>query len=97
VIYFYGIPFNYIQAALIIHMVAHVCELDVGEVIYNVADTHIYLNHIDALKEQITREPYQLPTLVIKRKVTDINDFKFEDFELQNYNSHPAIKADVAI
>ncbi len=94
---FLGAPFNYIQAALLVHMIAHVCELDVGEVIYNVADTHIYTNHIDVLKEQITREPYPLPKLVIKRKVTDINDFKFEDFELQDYNSHPALKADVAI
>lgn len=76
---------------------AHVCELDVGEIIYNVADTHIYVNHLDVIKEQITRDPYPLPKLVIKRKVTDINDFKFEDFELQNYNSHPALKADVAI
>lgn len=92
-----GAPFNYIQAALLIHMVAHVCDLEVGEVIYNVADTHIYTNHIDVLKEQITREPYPLPKLIIKRKVTDINDFKFEDFELQDYNSHPILKADVAI
>lgn len=94
---FLGAPFNYIGAALLVHMVAHVCELDVGEIIYNAADTHIYVNHLDALKEQITRDPYPLPKLIIKRKVTDINDFKFEDFELQNYNSHPALKADVAI
>lgn len=92
-----GAPFNYIQAALLLHMVAHVCELEVGEVIYNVADTHIYLNHLDAIKEQITREPYPLPTLLINRKVTDINDFKFEDFELLNYVHHSPIKAEVAV
>jgi thymidylate synthase len=78
-------------------MVAHVCNLEPDEIVYNVADAHIYLNHIDAIKEQLTREAYPLPTLVLKRKITDINDFKFEDFDLQDYNSHAAIKAPVAI
>jgi thymidylate synthase len=78
-------------------MVAQQCDLDVGEFILSTGDTHLYLNHIEQAKLQITRDPYPLPKLVIKRKPDSIFDYKYEDFEIQNYQAHPHIKAPVAI
>lgn len=94
---FLGVPFNIASYALLIHMVAQQVNMVVGEFVWTGGDVHIYSNHMEQVKEQLTRKPKALPTLVIKRKPDSIFDYKFEDFELQNYESWPAIKAPVAI
>jgi len=78
-------------------MVAQQCDLEVGELVYSGADVHLYTNHIEQAKLQISREPLPLPTLKIKRKPESIFDYKYEDFEIENYQSHPSIKADVSV
>ncbi|KAI8970050.1 thymidylate synthase [Mycotypha africana] len=83
-----GVPFNIASYALLTRMIAHVTDLEPGEFIHTMGDTHIYVDHIDALKQQLEREPRPFPTLKINRKVTNIDDFKFEDFELENYKPH---------
>lgn len=95
--YFIGQPYNIASYALLTHMIAHVCGLEVGELIYNGGDIHIYNNHIEQAKLQLTREPKPLPTLKFAREVKDIDDFKFEDFIIENYEAHPHIKAAVAV
>lgn len=94
---FLGLPFNIASYALLTHMMAHVTGLNVGELIITIGDAHIYSNHIDQVKEQISRTPFQLPTLDIKRRVESIDDFKMEDFELIGYQSHPTISAPMAV
>ena len=78
-------------------MVAHVCDLDVGSFIMAIGDDHVYSNHLVALNEQLTRIPYDMPNLIIKRKVESIFDFTLDDFELEGYKHHPAIKMDVSV
>lgn len=92
-----GIPFNIASYALLTHMIAHVTDLDVGELIISIGDAHLYADHVDQARLQLTREPYPLPKLRIKRKVTDIDDFKYEDFEVVGYQAHPHIKARVSV
>lgn len=94
---FIGVPFNIASYSLLTHMIAHVTGLEVGEFIHTIGDAHIYTNHIEQIKTQLEREPRPLPTLKIKRQVTDIDDFVYEDFELVGYNPHPAIKGKVAV
>lgn len=94
---FLGAPFNIAEYALLTHMVAQQTDLDVGELIYTIGDAHIYLNHMDQIEEQLSREPLPLPELRISRRPESIFDYKFEDFELVNYEYHPAIKAPVAV
>ena len=94
---FLGVPFNIASYALLTMMIAQVCDLKVGEFIHTFGDVHLYNNHIEQAKLQLTREPYSLPTLKINPEVKDIFSFKFEDFTLENYQSHPHIKAPVAI
>lgn len=94
---FLGVPFNIASYALLTHMIAHVTDLEVGEFVHTIGDAHIYTNHIEQVKTQLQRAPKTLPTLNIKRKVTDIDDFKFDDFEIIGYEPHPHIAGKVAI
>ena len=94
---FLGVPFNIASYALLTMMVAQVCQLKVGEFIHTLGDAHLYSNHLEQAALQLTRKPFGLPQLKINPEVNDIFNFKFEDFELLNYESHPHIKAAVAI
>ncbi|MES2430698.1 MAG: thymidylate synthase [Bacteroidota bacterium] len=94
---FLGVPFNIASYALLTMMIAQVCNLGVGEFVWTGGDTHLYSNHFEQAELQLTRTPFPLPQMKINPEVKDIFDFKFEDFELLNYQSHPAIKAPVAV
>jgi thymidylate synthase len=94
---FLGVPFNIASYALLTMMVAQVCDLEAGEFIHTLGDAHLYSNHIEQAKLQLTRDFRPLPTMKINKDVKSIFDFKFEDFELINYDPHPHIKAAVAI
>jgi thymidylate synthase len=94
---FLGVPFNIASYALLTMMMAQVCGLQPGEFIHTFGDVHLYSNHIEQAKLQLTRTPYELPTLKINPEVKDLLDFKYEDFTLENYQHHPAIKAPVAV
>ena len=94
---FLGVPFNIASYAMLLSMVAQVTGLKPGEFVHTLGDAHIYLNHIEQVKEQLSRTPYSLPQLEINKDVKSIFDFKFEDFKIVNYNSHPHIKGEIAI
>lgn len=94
---FLGVPFNIASYALLTMMMAQVCGLGYGEFVHTFGDVHLYSNHIEQAKLQLTREPYPLPTMNINPEVKDIFGFRFEDFTLENYQSHPHIKAPVAV
>ena len=94
---FLGVPFNIASYALFTHMIAHVCKLDVGDFVHTFGDAHIYNNHIDQIQLQLSRSPRKLPKLNIKRIVNSIFDFRFEDFEILNYDPHPHIKGKVSV
>jgi len=94
---FLGVPFNIASYALLTHMLAQQCDLDVGDFIWTGGDCHIYSNHHDQVALQLSREPRPYPALVIRRRPPSIFDYAFEDFEVQGYDPHPAIKAPVAV
>lgn len=94
---FLGVPFNIASYALLTHMMAEQCALDVGEFIWTGGDCHIYLNHIEQVKLQLSRQPFPLPRLAIKRRPTSIFDYRYEDFEVVNYQAHPHIAAPVSV
>ncbi len=94
---FLGAPFNIAEYALLTHMVAQQCDLDPGELVYTIGDAHIYLNHLDQIEEQLSRNPYPLPSLRINRKPASIFEYEYEDFEVLDYRFHPSIKASVAV
>ncbi|MFT4993300.1 MAG: thymidylate synthase [Paraglaciecola sp.] len=94
---FLGVPFNIASYALLTMMIAQVCELQLGEFIHTFGDAHLYLNHLEQAKEQLNREPFPLPNMAINPSIKHIFDFTIDDFELQNYQAHPHIKAPVAI
>ncbi|MEN0649575.1 thymidylate synthase [Caldifermentibacillus hisashii] len=94
---FLGVPFNIASYSLLTMMIAQVCDLEPGEFIHTFGDVHIYLNHIEQVKLQLTREPRQLPTMKLNPNVKNIFDFKYEDFSLENYHPHPAIKGVVSV
>ena len=94
---FLGVPFNIASYALLTLMVAQVCDLKPGEFIHTFGDLHLYANHLEQAKLQLTREPRALPQMKLNPAVKNIHDFKFEDFELTGYDPHPPIKADIAV
>ncbi len=94
---FLGVPFNIASYALMTMMLAQVCDLEPGDFIHTLGDAHLYSNHAEQVEEQLSRTPYALPTMKLNPDVKDIFAFKFEDFELTGYESHPHIKAKVAI
>lgn len=94
---FLGVPFNFTFYSLLTHMIAQVCDLEAGEFIHSIGNAHIYVNHIDQVREQLTREPKELPLLWMNPWVKDINDFTADDFKLIGYKHHPAIKAPIAV
>ena len=95
--FFLGVPFNIASYSLFTHMLAQVCGLEVGEFVHTFGDAHIYLNHLDAVNEQLQRTPYDLPQLKINKEIKDIEKFTMSDFELINYKHHDAIKAPMAV
>ena len=94
---FLGVPFNIASYALLTEMLAQVCGLEAGEFIHTLGDAHLYLNHLDQARLQLSRMPYELPKLVLNPEVKDIFDFTYEDIKIENYVSHPHIKAEVAV
>lgn len=94
---FLGAPFNIAQFAMLTQMLAQTCKLELGEYIHTNGDVHLYKNHLEQAKLQLTRKPKKLPRLKLNPKVKDIFDFKYEDFEIEGYDPYPAIKADIAV
>lgn len=94
---FLGVPFNIASYALLTSMIAQVVNLQVGEFIHTLGDAHLYLNHLDQTKEQLSRDPYSLPHLILNPNIKQLEDFRFEDIEILNYQAHPTIKAPIAV
>ena len=95
--YFLGVPFNIASYALLTAMFAQQCDLEPGEFVWTGGDVHLYSNHVEQAQLQLSRTPFDLPTLSIKRRAPSISEYTFEDFEILNYQSHPSIKAPIAV
>lgn len=95
--FFLGVPFNIASYALLTSMFAQQCDLAPGDFVWTGGDVHLYNNHFDQARQQLAREPYPLPQLIIKRQPESIFDYRFEDFEIVNYQAHPSIKAPIAV
>jgi thymidylate synthase len=94
---FLGVPFNIASYALLTHMLAQQCDMDVGDFVWTGGDCHIYSNHVEQVELQLSRTPHPYPRLIIHRKPDSIFDYEFEDFEVVDYQCHPPIKAPVAV
>ena len=94
---FLGVPFNIASYSLLTLMIAQITDLKPGEFVHTFGDAHIYKNHLNQVKEQLSRLPLALPTLKLNPKIKDINDYKYGDFKLENYKAHPSIKAPIAV
>jgi thymidylate synthase len=94
---FLGVPFNIASYALFTHMIAQVCDLDLGELVIVLGDAHIYLNHLEQVKEQLSRKPFDLPQLQLNSQIKDITKFTMDDINLVGYKCHDAIKATMAV
>jgi thymidylate synthase len=94
---FLGIPFNIFSYSMLLVMMANVTNLKPGKFIHIVGDFHAYADHVGVIQQQIMRQPYQFPSIKIKRQVLDIDDFKMEDFDLQEYQSYPALRANMSV
>jgi len=94
---FLGVPFNIASYALLTLMIAQVCDLRPGDFVHTFGDVHLYLNHIEQARLQLTRQPYALPTMILNPEVHSIFDYEYPDFSLQNYQAHPHIKAEVSV
>ena len=94
---FLGVPFNIASYALLTHMMAQVCGLQPGAFVHTIGDAHLYNNHLEQARLQITREPMELPTLELNETITDIDEFTFDDIEVVNYHHHPHISAPISI
>ena len=92
-----GVPFNIASYALLTHMFAQQCDLKPGDFVWTGGDVHLYTNHIEQAKLQLSREPFDLPQLTIRRKPASIFEYQYEDFEIVNYQPHPGIKAPIAV
>jgi thymidylate synthase len=95
--YFLGVPFNIASYALLTYMFAQQCDFLPGEFVWTGGDVHLYSNHVEQAKLQLSRSPYPMPQLNIRRKPASIFDYDFEDFEIVNYQAHPSIKAPIAV